>query len=113
MYRFGSRQTIWVWSANGNHAPRHVWSPHSNVMLGFVGLEGDVRSLSDDLKLQVASTRNRALGFDNDAAERRISPPALASITSHMLYYKRGNYVEPIVAGLLEKTRKPLLCLWI
>jgi 20S proteasome subunit beta 3 len=102
--RFGSgRQMVTI-------APRHVWTPHSNLMLGFVGLEGDVRSLSDDLKLQVASKRNRSLGFDNDTAERRISPPALASITSHMLYRRRGYFVEPIVAGLLEKTRKPFLC---
>jgi 20S proteasome subunit beta 3 len=91
-------------------APRHVWSPHSNLMLGFVGFEGDVRTLCDDLKMEVARKRSRALGFGNDIAERRISPPALASITSHKLFDKRGFYVEPIVAGLMEETRKPFLC---
>ena len=29
-----------------NIAPRHVWTPNSNVMVAFVGLEGDVQSLS-------------------------------------------------------------------
>ncbi|KAL3922051.1 MAG: hypothetical protein SGILL_002416 [Bacillariaceae sp.] len=93
-----------------NIVPRHVWTPHAHLMMGFVGLEGDVVSLSEDLKIQVASKRNRALGFYGAAAERRISPPALASIASHVLYNKRGYFVEPLVVGLMERTRRPFLC---
>jgi len=107
-----------------NIAPRHVWVPHPNLMLGFSGLEGDVQSLSEELKMEVDAKRNRALGFSiaglktemdesNDETgdiRSRISPPALASLTSHVLYEKRGYYVEPLVVGLMEETRKPFLC---
>jgi 20S proteasome alpha/beta subunit len=63
-------------------------------MVAFVGLEGDVQSLSQDLQIQVHSKLNRALGFATTTgnAERRISPRALASITSHLLYQRRGGY---------------------
>jgi 20S proteasome subunit beta 3 len=107
-----------------NIAPRHVWAPHPNLMLAFSGLEGDVQSLSEELKMEVDAKRNRALGFSltglkteidgsNDETgenRSRISPPALACLTSHVLYDKRGYYVEPLVVGLMEKTRKPFLC---
>lgn len=107
-----------------NIAPRHVWAPHSNLMLAFSGMEGDVQSLSEELKMEVDAKRNRALGFsigglktendeNNDELESkrsRISPSALACLTSHVLYQKRGYYVEPLVVGLTEKTRKPFLC---
>ena len=94
-----------------NIAPRHVWTPHPNLLMGFVGFEGDVVSLMQDLKLQVSSKRNRGLGFGaGTAAERRVSPTALASIASHVLYQRRGYYVEPLVVGLIEKTHQPFLC---
>ena len=107
-----------------NIAPRHVWAPHSNLMLAFSGLEGDVQSLSEELKMEVDASRNRALGFsigglkaeedeindDLESRRSRISPSALACLTSHVLYQKRGYYVEPLVVGLMEKTRKPFLC---
>ena len=107
-----------------NIVPRHVWAPHPNLMLAFSGLEGDVQSLSEELQMEVAAKRNRALGFsiaglktengdsNDEAGERRsrISPPALACLTSHVLYEKRGYYVEPLVVGLMDQTRKPFLC---
>lgn len=93
-----------------NVAPRHVWSPHPNIMLAFVGLETDVQTLSQGLKLGIAAKRNRALGFGTDLASRRITPAALAHLTSHVLYNKRGYYVEPLVVGLTEKTHQPFLC---
>jgi len=108
-----------------NIAPRHVWAPHPSLLLAFSGLEGDVQSLSEELQMEVAAKRNRALGFriaeveteSNDdingelrARRSRISPPALACLTSHVLYEKRGYYVEPLVVGLMGKTRKPFLC---
>ncbi|VEU38496.1 unnamed protein product [Pseudo-nitzschia multistriata] len=82
-----------------NIAPRHVWAAHPNLMLAFSGLEGDVQSLSEELQLEVAAKRNRALGFSvgglkignekgsNDEMDERrfrISPPALACLTSHV-----------------------------
>jgi 20S proteasome subunit beta 3 len=94
-------------------APRHVWTPHPNLMVAFVGLEGDVQSLSQDLQIQVHSKLNRALGFATTTgnAERRISPRALASITSHLLYQRRGGYyVEPLVVGISSLTHMPFLC---
>eukprot|EP00532_Pseudo-nitzschia_australis_P003562 CAMPEP_0168192378 /NCGR_PEP_ID=MMETSP0139_2-20121125/18015_1 /TAXON_ID=44445 /ORGANISM="Pseudo-nitzschia australis, Strain 10249 10 AB" /LENGTH=223 /DNA_ID=CAMNT_0008115611 /DNA_START=189 /DNA_END=860 /DNA_ORIENTATION=- len=108
-----------------NIAPRHVWVPHPNLMLAFSGLDGDVQSLSEELQMEVAAKRNRALGFsvaglrvggDGDSSDEteerrsRISPHALACLTSHVLYQKRGYYVEPLVVGLMEGTRKPFLC---
>mmetsp|Transcript_60457 Transcript_60457/g.148344 ORF Transcript_60457/g.148344 Transcript_60457/m.148344 type:complete len:179 (-) Transcript_60457:128-664(-) len=93
-----------------NIAPRHVWSPHPKIMLGFVGLETDVQTLSRELKVQIASTRNRALGFGTYLPSRQITPSALAHLTSHVLYNKRGYYVEPIVVGLMEETHQPFLC---
>lgn len=93
-----------------NVSPRHIWVPQPNIILGFVGLETDVRSLSHKLKIQLTATRNRALGFGTDLASRRLTPAALAHLTSHVLYRKRGYYVEPIVVGLMEKTYQPFLC---
>lgn len=83
-------------------------------MVAFVGLEGDVQSLSQDLQMQVKAKLNRALGFSVAGKSRSISPKALASITSHMLYRGRGRYyVEPLVVGLSREssqTCKPFLC---
>lgn len=105
-----------------NIAPRHVWTPNPHLMVAFVGFEGDVQSLSQDLQTQVRSKLNRALGFSTSIEEtiRRgyISPKALASITSHMLYQNRGRYyVEPLVVGLSSPPSsstpvdpKPYLC---
>lgn len=96
-----------------NIAPRHVWTPHPNLLVAFVGLEGDVQSLSQDLKVQVSSKLGRSLGFGITASpsSRRISPRAMASITSHVLYQRRGGYyVEPLVVGLTEDTDTPFLC---
>jgi 20S proteasome subunit beta 3 len=96
-----------------NVVPRHVWSPHSNLMVAFVGLEGDVQSLSQELQTQVASKLDRAIGFglEESSSRRKISPRAMASVTSHILYQGRGRYyVEPLVVGLMGKSRLPFLC---
>jgi len=93
-------------------APRHVWIPQPGLMVAFVGLDGDVQSLSETLQVQVNSKLNRALGlqvFPTDGREetsslRKISPTALASLTSHILYQNRGRfYVQPLIAGLRER----------
>ena len=120
-----------------NIVPRHVWAPQPNVMVAFVGLEGDVQSLSQELKTQVSSKLGRALGFQigsggggggsgNDDSTNfhenkkssTISARAMASITSHVLYRQRGMfYVEPLVVGLIPRltddgkpSLRPFLC---
>jgi 20S proteasome subunit beta 3 len=88
-------------------------------MVAFVGLEGDVQSLSQELQTQVSSKLGRALGFGLEEqpspSQRRISPRAMASVTSHVLYQQRGRYyVEPLVVGLTTNNNgdacKPFLC---
>lgn len=89
-------------------------------MVAFVGLEGDSYSLSQALQTEVSSKLNRALGFDVSGADRageevsrfrRISPNALASITSHILYNGRGRYlVQPLVVGIKDNSKSPFLC---
>lgn len=97
-------------------APRHVWIPRNNLMVAFVGLDGDVQSLSETLQMEVNNKLNRALGFEvtpQDGMERksRLSPQALASLTSHVLYQNRGRFfVQPLIVGLKERTGAPYLC---
>ena len=94
-----------------NISPRHVYAPHPKLLVAFVGLEGDVQSLSQDLQVQVSSKLGRSLGFglassssSLPSSRRIISPRAMASITSHVLYQRRGGYyVEPLVVGLTEE----------
>lgn len=96
-----------------NIVPREIWIPQSNVLVAFVGLEGDVQSLSQDLQTQVTSRLGRALGFGllEDQKSRRMSPRGLASVTSHLLHSRRGAYyVEPIVIGLSDSSSNPFLC---
>lgn len=87
-------------------APRHVLAPSPQLMVAFTGLEGDVQSLSQELSTQVSSKLGRGLGFMNENREQRnvISPRAMASLTSHVLYQRRqaAYYVEPLVVGLSE-----------
>ena len=87
--------------------PRTVLIPHSELIVAFAGLEGDVQSLSKELSTQISSKMNGHLGFgfgrDNDHFKSKlISPKAMSSLLSHSLYKRRGSpyYVEPIVAGL-------------
>lgn len=86
-----------------NIAPRHVLTPHSNLMVAFTGLEGDVQSLLEELSVQVSSkmSHGSGFGFGHDVS-RLISPHAMASLTSHVLYSRRRSpyYVEPLVVGL-------------
>jgi 20S proteasome subunit beta 3 len=88
-------------------------------MVAFVGLDGDVQSLSETLQLEVHSKLNRALGLEvvpsdgrgETSSLRRISPLALASLTSHVLYQNRGRfYVQPLIVGLKGSAGAPFLC---
>lgn len=105
--RFGSGpQTV-------NISPRTVLIPHSRVLVGFTGLEGDVQSLASELSTIVSEKKGRHLGFgfgdDHDGANgqgREISPKSMSMLLSHVLYGRRSSpfYVEPIVAGLDKRT---------
>lgn len=86
-----------------NIAPRHALIPHAHLMVAFTGLEGDVQSLSEELSVQVESKLGRALGFmGNRKSHPMVSPHAMATLTSHVLYGRRQSpyYVEPLVVGL-------------
>jgi len=88
-----------------NVSPRTVLTPHSRVMIGLVGLEGDVQSLSQELSIQISAKMGRNLGFgfgDGVNRGREISPKSASALLSHLLYSRRKGpyYVEPIVAGL-------------
>lgn len=93
-----------------NISPRTVLTPHSRVMIGLVGLEGDVQSLSHDLSTHISAKMGRHLGFDfgetsrEEGGGRHISPKSASTLLSHLLYSRRNGpyYVEPIVAGLEE-----------
>ncbi|CAB9508000.1 Proteasome subunit beta type-3 [Seminavis robusta] len=103
-----------------NIAPRHVYVPSPELMVAFTGLEGDVQSLSHSLEKQVASKLGRGLGFMNENRQQRpvITPRAMASLTSHVLYNRRQApyYVEPLIVGLTTTTKTcpdgatPFLC---
>jgi 20S proteasome subunit beta 3 len=105
-----------------NIAPRHVLTPHPQVMVAFTGLEGDIQSLSQDLSTEVTAKLGRALGFSLLSSQKQngiidISPRAMASLTSHILYSRRQApyYVEPFVVGLSASSSpgaraRPFLC---
>lgn len=88
-----------------NVLPRTVLIPHSSVMIGLVGLEGDVQSLSKELSVQISAKMGRHLGFGNgDINGRQINPKSASTLLSHLLYRRRNGpyYIEPIIAGLEE-----------
>jgi len=95
--------------------PRQVLFPTPRLLVAFTGLEGDVQSLREELSAQIAFRYARGSGFgpiaaavkagtsssDDENGSNKISPRAMSSLTSHVLYHQKGNYfVEPIVAGL-------------
>lgn len=90
-----------------NVVPRHVFMPHAKLMVAFTGLEGDVQSLLQELQVQVESKTSRGtlLAAATNAKGRNISPRAMASLTSHVLYNRRQSpyYVQPLVVGLQNK----------
>lgn len=106
--RFGSGpQTI-------NIAPRTVLIPHSRVLVGFTGLEGDIQTLASELSTLVAEKKGRHLGFGFESGDsssyksyRDISPKSMSMVLSHVLYGRRRSpyYVEPIVAGLEKRIK--------
>ena len=93
-----------------NIKPRHVYVPNPLLMVAFTGLEGDVQSLSQELSRQVSSKLGRGIGgflMNEHRKQHRpsiISPRAMASLTSHVLYQRKQApyYVEPLVVGLSE-----------
>mmetsp|Transcript_12165 Transcript_12165/g.18385 ORF Transcript_12165/g.18385 Transcript_12165/m.18385 type:complete len:306 (-) Transcript_12165:206-1123(-) len=105
-----------------NVSPRTVLTPHSRAMVGFVGLEGDVLSLAQNLSISISAKMGRHLGFGfsgngnrNGASKlgrgQEISPKSLSILLSHMMYSRRSSpyYVEPIVAGLEKVVNRELV----
>lgn len=103
-----------------NVNPRHVLTPNPRMMVAFTGFESDVQSLSQVLSVEVQSKLGRAIGLSVGASSQKssiISPKAMASLTSHVLYKRRNApyYVEPLIVGLQEvggkeKKFRPYLC---
>jgi 20S proteasome subunit beta 3 len=92
-------------------APRRVLTLHSNLLVGLVGLDGDVQTVAQELMTHVGSFANR--GYWTQLSSRRISPRAMASLTSHILYSSRSYYCEPLLVGLSDlssENPKPFLC---
>lgn len=100
-------------------SPRRVLALHSKLLVGLVGLDGDVQSIAQELSAHVASKANRESGgltvpsaeVDEDSTrrkQRRISPRAMASLTSHVLYSKRSApfYCEPLIVGLESESNQ-------
>ena len=112
-------------------APRHVWIPpkhlaasaansnnnnaNCNAMIAFVGMDGDVQSLSQSISTQLTSKIGRGTAIMNmnggqggntgaDDTTTILSPRGLASLTSHLLYSRRKSpyFVEPIIVGLTK-----------
>lgn len=95
--RFGSGPAL------VNIQPRSVFVASPHLMVAFTGLEGDVQSLQEELSALVALKYTRGLGFRHSQHSNQvISPRALASLTSHVLYNRKRApyYVEPLVVGL-------------
>lgn len=93
-----------------NISPRRTLVLHSHLMVAFTGLEGDIATLSEELSIQASKLTDRGsssflvTSSDNDR-QRRISPKAMSSLTSHVLYERRSSpfYVEPLIVGLEEE----------
>lgn len=87
-----------------NISPRRVLILHSRLMMSLAGLEGDVISVSEELSVQASkyTSRGSSFGFRKVSNTNNISPSALSSLTSHVLYSRRSSpfYVEPIIVGL-------------
>jgi len=87
-----------------NISPRNSFSPHSRLLVGFTGLEGDVQSLCDELSIKVSSKMDRRSGFGFLLKDKGsfLKSHSLCVLLSHILYEKKKNpyYVESIVAGL-------------
>eukprot|EP00557_Chaetoceros_sp_GSL56_P000462 CAMPEP_0176487538 /NCGR_PEP_ID=MMETSP0200_2-20121128/6196_1 /TAXON_ID=947934 /ORGANISM="Chaetoceros sp., Strain GSL56" /LENGTH=298 /DNA_ID=CAMNT_0017884395 /DNA_START=50 /DNA_END=946 /DNA_ORIENTATION=- len=102
--------------------PRTVLLLHSKVMVGLVGLEGDVQSLSHEYSVQMENLKwRRFLGFGFGASlssssssqsqsqcqsfkDLSVTPKSASCLMSHLLYQRRNApyYVESIVVGLEE-----------
>lgn len=98
-----------------NISPRRVLVLHSRLMMSFTGLQGDVESVAQELSVQATKLTGRgsSFGFGNKSMRSNyISPRAMSSLTSHVLYSRRSSpyYVEPIIVGLepIHKTKEKL-----
>jgi 20S proteasome subunit beta 3 len=86
-----------------NNFPK-IFGYDSTVYLGLTGLATDVATVSDLFRFKVNMYRLRE--------ERGIAPETFANLVSTTLYERRfGPYfVNPVVAGINQKTGKPFIC---
>lgn len=108
-------------------APPKLLTVSPTLLVACTGLQTDVQSLYLDVSAQLARTFARGLGFaastsGRNSSQRIISAPALACLTSHILYNRKSApyYVEPLVIGLQQQQQqqqqgstsdyKPYLC---
>ena len=104
-------------SANDRGNPRIIHLPNSNVLLAWTGLYGDGMGFAEEMNVMLARKVRRAgcMGFpalvsdSSSMGRRKMSPRAITSLMSHMLYRRRNApyYVEPVVVGL-ESIRVPV-----
>ena len=127
-------------------APRHVYIPptttstttttmgsNSRTMIAFVGMDGDVQSLSQEISTQLLSKVGRGAAMmltmgsssssgggggggggttlsssSSATTTTNLTPKSLASLTSHLLYRRRQSpyFVEPVVVGLTTRRRR-------
>jgi len=109
-----------------NISCRRILTIHSKLLVGFTGLDSDVQNIAQELSIHVSSKSARESSLfrnskNSNTKKSRISPRAMAALTSNVLYSKRRRsspyYCEPIIAGLeLEidnnglVSYKPFLC---
>eukprot|EP00592_Proboscia_alata_P019991 CAMPEP_0194422868 /NCGR_PEP_ID=MMETSP0176-20130528/22201_1 /TAXON_ID=216777 /ORGANISM="Proboscia alata, Strain PI-D3" /LENGTH=274 /DNA_ID=CAMNT_0039231861 /DNA_START=18 /DNA_END=842 /DNA_ORIENTATION=- len=84
-------------------APRRCLVVNSKLMVSFTGLDGDVQTIAEELSITASNKISRETN-GLDAIERRsiMTPRAMATITSHVLYSKRSSpsFCEPLIVGL-------------
>ncbi|KAL3810901.1 hypothetical protein ACHAXA_008751 [Cyclostephanos tholiformis] len=98
----------------GDGNPRILHLPNSNALLAWTGLYGDGMGFAEEMNVLLARRVRRAgcMGFPDSrgfgrgggsgTARRKMSPRAIATLMSHLLYRRRNApyYVEPVVVGL-------------
>ncbi|OQR69806.1 hypothetical protein BIW11_12040 [Tropilaelaps mercedesae] len=81
-----------------------IFEMGSKLYLGLPGLATDTQTVAQRIKFR--------LNLFELQENRRMKPKTFSQMTSGLLYEHRfgSYYVEPVVAGLDEKTNKPFVC---
>lgn len=84
-------------------SPRRCLLINSKLIVGFTGLDGDVQSIAEELSVNVAKKISQETnGLDGIYQRKAITPRAMSTLTSHILYSKRSSpsFCEPLILGL-------------